>query len=208
MLIFCLIWLIGVPQSSPSIIQQIETNLQSYQSLQARFEQIYTPIIVSEPSKESGRLYYLKPGLMRWEYSGQEKRIYLIKDKILWEYLPEEKQLIIYDLSAQEFNQTLLNLLSGQINIEKDYQISFIDSSSSSRIKINLIPRAEESEYEAIEIEIDGKTLLLRQISFTDLTGNRTEFRFNEIKINRPLKMELFQLEVPENTEIIDYRQK
>lgn len=206
--LFWIIWLMVTPQASPSLIQQIESHLQSYQSLQARFEQTYTPVIVSEPSQESGRLYYRQPGLMRWEYSGREKRIYLIKDNILWEYLPEENQLIIYDLSSEEFNQTLLNLLSGQIDLAKDYQISVAESSSSRQTRITLLPHYEESEYRKIEIEIDTQDFLLRTIKFTDWSGNKTDFKFKDIKINRPLKKNLFQLEVPESTEIIDYRQK
>jgi|Deesub1362B_J571_1020462.scaffolds.fasta_scaffold00002_298 outer membrane lipoprotein carrier protein len=195
-------------QSPPEMIQRLEVRLQSYVTLQASFEQIYSPVTVSQPTRERGWLYYKKPNLMRWEYTGEEKRVYLIKNNLLWEYLPGENQLIIYDLSSKDFNQTLLSLLSGKITIENEYEISLLSSSNPKTYKLQLIPLQETSEYEQIELELDKEKWFIRRLGFTDWAGNQTEFKFKDIKINLSLGPDLFQLDIPDGTEVIDYRKK
>lgn len=195
-------------QSPQEIIQCLENRFQTYVTLRTRFEQIYSPLTVSEPQREKGWLYYQKPGLMRWEYTGEEKRVYLVKDNLLWEYLPGENQLVIYDLTSKDFNQTLLSLLSGKLTLKNEYQVSLLPPVDSKFYRLQLSPLQEDSEYEKIEIELGKKNWLIQRLIFIDWAGNKTEFIFKDIKINLQLKPNLFQLKLSEDIEIIDYRKK
>ncbi|RLE00786.1 MAG: hypothetical protein DRI99_08260 [Candidatus Aminicenantes bacterium] len=207
LIMFCLSLYLPTSPSS-QIIQQLATRLQSYTTLHMRFEQIYSSLTVSQPQREKGQLYYQKPGLMRWEYTSEEKRVYLIKDNLLWEYLPEENQLVIYDLTSKDFNQTLLSLLSGKLALENNYRLSLLPPTGTNFYRLHLKPLQEESEYEQIEIEVSRKNWLIHRVVFLDWAGNKTEFIFKDIKINRPLSTDIFQLKLPPDIEIIDYRKK
>ncbi|MFW6160552.1 MAG: LolA family protein [Acidobacteriota bacterium] len=201
----------SLPQSAKEIASRVENKLRSLTTLEANFEQIYISASVSSDLKEKGRFFYGKPGLMRWEYSGPEERIYLIKDSLLWEYILGEKQLIKYDLSSEDkdYQAEVLALLSGNFGIGSRYTVAFSpvqpEKDKTDSLFLELQP-IEEGDYESIWLWIDTQNYLVRQILFTDWAGNKTEFTFTNIKTNRPLREKIFELDISSDVEIIEYK--
>lgn len=205
-----LLTLPSTAQSAKETALKVQEKLRSLNTLKADFEQLYISATVSSALKEKGRLFYKKRGLMRWEYSGPEHRVYLIKENFLWEYLPQEKQLIKYPLSSEEGKQAeVLALLSGNFGIGNRYHVNFtpiqpeMDKKGSLFLELKPI---EEGDYESILIQVDTKNYFITQILFTDWAGNKTEFTFKNIKPNRMLSEEIFELDIPLDVEIIEHK--
>ena len=51
----------------------------------------------------------------------------------------------------------------------------------------------------------DSTTGDIRETSVVDLFGNRTEIRFEGVEINQSPESAVFQFDVPEGVELIDY---
>jgi len=193
------------PQTAEDIAKKTEAKLRSFRTLQANFEHIYYSSSVSTPLKENGRLYFKKPGLMKWEYNGREKRTYLIKDGFFWEYIPEDNQITKYDMTEKGDKSEILLILSGQKGLLDNYSVEFspFPTENKKAKQIKLTPKEEEAD-SFILLEMNEITWLIQKAVFFDWAGNKTEFIFSRIKTNFNLSNDTFNLNAPPGVEIIE----
>lgn len=205
-------WLLLFPllifsQTAEDVAQKTEAKIRSYQSLQANFEQTYYSSTISTPLKEKGKFYFKKPGLMKWEYTEPEEKIFLVKDDLFWDYNREENQLIKYDLTKEGYESEILSLLSGQIRILDNYSVEYnpFPTKNTKAFQIKLTPKEEDPDT-FILLEINEKNWLIQKAIFFDWAGNKTEYHFIRTKINITLSKDTFELKLPPDVEIIENR--
>lgn len=184
---------------------RLQQKLRSTRSLEADFDQHYYSITVGNPLHETGRLYFQKPDLMRWEYTQPEPKVFLYKEDIFSQYYPEDEQLIRSSLAKAQYESEVLTLLAGRKNLAEDYAVELDLSSPEAKAagRLKLTPRVE-GEYASITLDPDRRTGLIARAVFQDWAGNRTEFIFSKIKVNPSLKTSIFTLSVPPGTEVIE----
>lgn len=205
-----LLWLLILPLLSFSFTPQeaalqAENKLKSIHTLQAKFEQLYYSSSISTPLHEKGNFYFQRPDLMKWEYKEPEKKIFLYKQGTFEFYIPEDNQLIRSSLAQEAHKSEIVTLLSGKGRIIDNYKVEFssFPSDNSKAIQLKLTPK-EETDYTFILLEIDRRDWLIHKIIFLDWAGNKTEFIFSKIKINRDLGKKIFELKLPPDVEIIE----
>jgi len=187
------------------IALKVERKLRSVQSIQANFDQIFYSSSVSTPLREKGKFYFKKPDLMKWEYKDPEEKIFLYKEGVFLFYIPEDKELFRSSLSKETYESEILSLLSGKKRLKDDYLLesNSFPSENQKAWQLKLTPR-EEGEYTYILLEIDEKTWLIRKAIFFDWAGNKSEFRFSQIKTNVRLPKKVFDLKIPPDVEIFE----
>jgi outer membrane lipoprotein carrier protein len=192
-------------QAEKEILARTEGTLAALDSLQADFEQTYYSATVSTPLKEKGRLYYQKPGKMRWEYRGKNGQIVVLNDGILEAFDPEDNQLLRRFLPADEADNAIFGLMTGQGRLTEKYRVenSPFPGAEEPVHQLKLTP-LEEGETSYILVEIDVRTRLLRRVLIFDWADNKNEFVFSRLKTNPRLGAGLFSIKVPEDCEIID----
>lgn len=197
--------LLSFPYTAEDIALRTETKLRSLRSIQAKFEQVYYSSTVSTPLREKGNFYFKKPGLMKWEYKDPEERTYLFKEGFILEYIPEDNQIIKYDLSREEHESEILSILSGQKGIVDNYSVEFspFPTKNSKALQLKLTPKQEDTDT-FILLEIDEKTWLIQKAIFFDWAGNKMEYSFSKIKTNVRFAKDVFELKVPPGVEIIE----
>ena len=207
-----IIWLLILSLFNPTLTAadvslRTEQKIRSLLSLQARFEQSYYSATVSTPLKESGHFHFKKPAMMKWEYKDPEEKIYLLKGGWFWEYLPEEKQLIKYDLSKEEHESEILSLLSGQRGIMDNYLVEFspFPTDDSKSYQLKLTPKQGDPDT-FILLEVDERSWLIQKAIFFDWAGNKTEYKFTRMKTNQAFPEGFFDLKVPPDVEIIEHK--
>jgi outer membrane lipoprotein-sorting protein len=203
------IWLLFLPflsfaQSAEDVAQRVETKIRSLDTLRANFEHIYYSSSVSTPLIEKGRFYYKKPGVMKWEYFDPEEKIFLYEEGLFQSYYPEDNQLVQNALSEGEEESEFLALLSGRIELQKNYSVIFssFPTDDTNSYQLKLTPKGE-SQDAYILLEIDKKKWLIRKAISFDWTGNKSEFAFSQIKVNPSFSKNIFQLNLPPDVEII-----
>jgi outer membrane lipoprotein carrier protein len=198
----------GLPPVTPQqAVRNLENAFASLRSLEADFRQDYLSSTIATPLQESGRFYFQKPDRMRWEYREPEPHVFVVKDGRVWDYVPEDNQLIRTALSPEQKNSAVFSLLTGRARIEDDYQIEPAEfpSDRKSAVQVKLIPR-QEGEFTHILLEIDTGTWLIDRIVTLDWAGSKQEFVFRRVKINPGLPEATFEVKVPAGTEIIEDR--
>jgi outer membrane lipoprotein carrier protein len=191
--------------SAEEIALKAEKKLQSFQSLQANFEQFLYSTSVSTPLDERGKFYFKKPDLMRWEYEEPEKKVWLYKDGNFLFYIPEDNQLIRSSQSKEKYESEILAILSGQKSLRDNYQIEFnpFPTDEPKAWQLKLTPKVE-GEHSFILLEINEKSWLIQKAVFLDWAGNKTEFHFSQIKTDVRLSPKVFELKVPRDCEVIE----
>ena len=74
--------------------RMVEARLNEVQGLVARFTQTLESPALPQPQVESGVVYFLRPGRMRWEYSEPEGKLAIADGERTHLYLPQDRQVI------------------------------------------------------------------------------------------------------------------
>ncbi len=207
--VFCLAGLLlpswADEDAARDVFLRSERTLAALNSFQADFEQAYFSMTVSEPLREKGRLFYRKPGRMRWEYRGGSGQIIVLSDGVMETLIPEENQLIRQIIPDDQADGALFGLLSGRTGLADAYRIENnpFPGAEGPVHQLKLTP-LEEGETAYLLVEIDARTFFLRRVVLFDWAGNKNEFTFSRLKTNPRLGPSVFAIEVPDGCEIID----
>jgi len=200
---YLILSLSGFSQNAADIASRTEQKLRSLISFQAEFKQVYYSSSVSTPLTEYGTVYYKRPGLMKWAYSEPEEKTVLLTENKIQYYFPEDNQLLIQDTTDEEQSNNIMSLLTGKTHILQDYDAETAEEDAAgSNYHIKLIPKYNDIE-NFILLDIDKKSLFIIKATFFDWAGNKQEFIFSRIQINRNMPERTFDLIVPEDVEII-----
>jgi len=122
---------------------------------------------------------------MKWAYTEPEEKTVLLTENKIQYYFPEDNQLLIQDTTDEEQSNNIMSLLTGKTHILQDYDAETAEEDAAgSNYHIKLIPKYNDIE-NFILLDIDKKSLFIIKATFFDWAGNKQEFIFSRIQINR-----------------------
>ena len=80
-----------------TIIDNVQYQYEVTQDIQATFIQIALIKSIPQEKKSEGRVFFKKPGKMRWEYTDPEQQLLVSDGRTMWYYVAEDQQVIIQD---------------------------------------------------------------------------------------------------------------
>jgi outer membrane lipoprotein carrier protein len=186
-------------------VRNLEAAFAKLRSLAADFEQEHSSAVIATPLRETGKFYFQKPDRMRWEYDEPEPQVFVYKEGRVWNYVYADRQLIRYALPAEQRNAAVFALLTGRARLETDYLVEPAEFPTDTRsaVQVKLLPKVE-GDFAHILLELDSRTWLISKIVTLDTAGGRQEFVFRKLKVDPRLGPSVFEIKVPEGTEIID----
>jgi len=182
------------------LVERLEARQAGARDIVARFEQSYRSGLLGREIVESGKVTIKRPGRMRWEYLEPEKKLFISDGRRFYFYVPEDHQVIVQD---QEGQRSLAGrLLSGEGGLLDEFDAGLDEPLEPGVYRVKLVPRRQDAELERafVDIEPSGR---LRSILIEDVQGNRTRFRFEDVKENTGAPDRLFHFEVPKGVEVI-----
>jgi outer membrane lipoprotein carrier protein len=206
-LLFVLVLAAGVvppadsdPGLAESLVGRIEARHSRTQDLVARFVQSYRSGLLGRELVERGVVSIKRPGRMRWEYKEPEEKLFLSDGESFYFYVPEDRQVII---QAQDDERSLAaRLLFGGAGLLEEFEVNLEEPFEEGVLRVRLVPRQENAELERAYIDAEPSGLI-RSILIEDIQGNRTLFRFEELRENTGLPDRLFEFEIPSGVEVI-----
>jgi outer membrane lipoprotein carrier protein len=183
-----------------SLLRKIEQRNARTSDLVARFTQSYRSGILGRETTERGVVSIKKPGRMRWEYKDPEPKLFVSDGRTFYFYVPADKQVIV---SEQEGQRSLAaRLLFGKSGLAEEFQASLEEPPEEGILRVVLVPRHEQPDVvrATVDVEPSGR---IRAILLEDVQGNRTRFRFENVRENTGLPDALFRFEVPKGVEVI-----
>jgi outer membrane lipoprotein carrier protein len=187
------------------VLNEIQNRYEKTNDFEARFIQEYIGKMMKQPNRGEGKVYFKKRGMMRWDYTVPIQKL-LSDGHTLWYYQPEEKQVLVSDVSKVLKEKTPLAFLAGEGNLSRDFDILKLNESVSQKednYVVELVPKESLATLSKLILTVDKKTYTVLQADVIDGLGNVTRTRFIDIKTNTGLSNSFFHFSIPPGTEVI-----
>jgi chaperone LolA len=166
------------------------------------FVQTYTPAGFANARRESGEVWIQAPQRLRFDYSAPEKKTFTFDDGEGRFYSPEDKQLTVKKLSAEERARLPVVFLTDRAELSRDYAIT-LEPGEGDGDRLLLRPRAPRPELAWLRFSI-GPDGAVRELSYEDEAGNRTEFRFEPWRTEKARPAADYRVTGPRGTRIVE----
>jgi outer membrane lipoprotein carrier protein len=168
----------------------------------SEFTQTYTPAGFTMSQRDSGTIRIQSPQRLRFDYKAPEKRVYTYDAGEGRFFSPEDKQLTVHRLTPEEKAKLPILFLRDPQDLSRDYAIS-VEPSSDGASRLLLEPRASSPDLAWVRVAIDPDGSV-RELSYEDGSGSRTEFRFPSWKREKARPPSEYRVAGPPGTRIVE----
>jgi len=167
----------------------------------ASFTQTYTPAGFTTARRESGSVWIQAPQRLRFDYGPPQRTVYTYDGGEGRFFSPEDKQLTVRRLTPDERARLPIVFLADPAELAGAYAISIEAVGEADRLL--LTPRAKRPDLAWLRLAIaaDGA---VRELSYEDGSGNRTEFRFEAWRREKTKPPGEFKITGPPGTRIVE----
>ena len=196
--------------SKEEIVANVQKAYQGTKDFKADFIQESTLKSINKTQVGKGKIYFKHPGKLRWDYNDTTKQEIVTDGKTLWMYIPQDKQVIINELSKVYRSNTSTFFLSGMGDLKRDFDIELAENPSQNKKKgflLKLIPKEQQPNINELFLLVDKSTFHVKETYFYDFYENLIRIKFKNSAINKGLPDSLFVFTIPEGVEIVSMPQ-
>lgn len=190
----------------PRSVDEVVAAVEKYYAEQANFsatfdQQVARQHLPDRPIKKSGRVYFKKPGKMRWDYEEPDKVYYISDGEVLWNYVPESK--LAYRLNVKDSELFYaLKFLWGEGSLATDFNVS--DGGMEGKRRVLVIkPKTAEHNFQQLRFFVAKEGSTIVETELTDPAGNVSRLIFKEVS-HQELPEKGFQFEPPADVQVED----
>jgi outer membrane lipoprotein carrier protein len=196
--------LIWADDSIAKLAARVDQHYNRLKSLHANFEQIYEGGGLSR--KESGELWLLKPGKMRWDYQQPRPKLFLTDNKTAYFYVPGDQQARRMPVKSLDDFRSPIRFLLGHTKLQKEFDhltISLEKPLNPGGTVLEGVPQNMKDRVSRVLLEVTPQGQIVR-IFIEELDGAITDFHFSNIQEDISVKAELFKFRVPQGVQLIE----
>lgn len=155
---------------------------------EAKFSEKKHLSLLKAPLETSGRLYYLKPGMLAREVVKPEKSLVRVSQGIVT--IIDERGSRRIDLRSRpgvaSFVESFSHVLSGRLEeLSKHYRVEYSKAKEGNGFTLTLTPRGSPLNQLVQSIEIEGRGLSIFHLVVRETNGDRTVTRLSDIDAPR-----------------------
>ena len=145
----------GQAPSATDTARALQQKYDRVKDFTADFSHLYEGGVLKRKTTEQGTVAIKKPGKMRWEYRAPEKKTFVSDGRMIYSYIPADKQVISSDAPREDEATTAVLFLAGKGNLVRDFDVTFADPPSADRVALRLNPRQKQRDYDWLVITVD-----------------------------------------------------
>lgn len=198
--LFAAIAALGVPtgaDDAEGVLAKLEKAGRELETMQARFVETKTLVLLDENELSSGEVLLRVPGKLRWNYQEPQASAMLIADGRFARYFPQTKQ--VFRGKAGGDADLLVGFGPGAADLGKKYDVTLVgeeDVSDRPAHVLDLVP-LKPGLFAQIRMWVDAERFFPTQTRLTEPTGDYTTIRFEDVQINAGLPGNAFELKLP-----------
>lgn len=168
----------------------------------AEFTQTYTPSGFASARSESGTVWIQSPQRLRFEYTAPEKKVFTYDGTEGRLFTPEDRQLTIRRLSAEDRARLPIVFLTDPDELDRQYAIAR-EAAAGGAARLLLTPRSPRPDLAWLRVTIiaDGT---IGALSYQDSSGNRSEFRFEAWRKDKARTASDYRVTGPPGTRVLE----
>lgn len=214
-----------VSPRAASIARALEAHYHDAKTLEAIFLERYSDSRQGIQA-ESGKVYFSRPGRMRWEYESPEQKLFISDGKSVWFYVPSDHTVTRAAIKESTDWRTPLALLTGKAKLSQLCQTLDLSAESPGAqgdVVLRCRPRGEKAkpkgsaeddldasiapvsdQFDEVLLEVNPATGELADVRVREPGGVELEYRFGNWHENLPLTESLFHFEAPAGVAIVE----
>ena len=193
-----------------AILERIEEHYRDAASLRVAFTERYVSEATGRALEESGEVLVKRPGKMRWEYHGEEPKLFVMRDGLAWFYVPDE--LVVYRMrtTGRSARRMPALFLTGESSLAEEFTAERVAPAGAAAddddelVHLRLTPRGGDDELDHVLVDVRAADASLVRVAVVDPLGNATEFRFAEERLNVRVARDAFEFEIPRDVDLVD----
>jgi outer membrane lipoprotein-sorting protein len=187
-------------QLSESQGQEIMASLteaaSSMQTMQCRFVQSKTMAMLAEPSVSEGKMYFSSPNRLRWEYLTPYSFALVVNGERIVKVTDGKAEVL--DGNSGRMYQGIVGMIMGSASGKKLFDTSAFDVvlyDDGACWKAEMTPKRRDMKrmFSQLVFHFDKKSQVIDHVEFIEPKGDKTEIRFEEVRLNEEIGEEQFQ---------------
>jgi outer membrane lipoprotein carrier protein len=196
----------ATPSTAPDVkalVNRMQAFYEKTTDFTARFVQEYAYKTFNRRQSSSGKVTFLKPAMMRWDYEEPSPKTFVLAGEKVYAYDPEAMTLTVASINSNELSASV-TFLWGKGRLEKEFSIVRAACSSCVGLLLELTPLQPDPRFRKVKLEVDPKSAQVLKSVVIDPDGSENSISFLELKTNQGVSKDLFKLKPSEGTQVID----
>ncbi|HUD72178.1 MAG TPA: outer membrane lipoprotein carrier protein LolA [Dongiaceae bacterium] len=170
--------------------------------LRAHFTQTVDSPALARPLIESGTVFILRPGRMRWEYSDPPGKLAIADGSRTWLYLPEDRQVIVAPMPTPGHDAGVGLLMAEHPDLLAAFTVGWgARAGRSGRPPLSLKPKSGDAPFDEVLVETDGSGFP-ETLTVLDPLGGRVTYRLEAVDFKPPENPALYTFTPPAGVEV------
>ena len=184
-----------------TIANQVDRHYNQLRSLKAGFVEAYAGLGMHRT--ESGTLYLLKPGRMRWDYSSPAGKLFVLDGKYAWFYTQGDAQVQRIPAKQLDDLRSPLRFLLGHTELEKEMEHLTLAPSGKGLFVLAGQPKGQEDRiaHVALTVSVVGA---ITAIEIEEVDGATTRFTFTSEEPNAVISPSMFRFSPPVGIPVVE----
>jgi outer membrane lipoprotein carrier protein len=191
----------GQTPSAADLAARVQAHYAQVRDFTASFTLSQSSALLPRPTTERGSVKVKKPGRMRWLYTADKKE-FVADGSMLYSFFPRDKYVSVNPLPKGDDASTALLFLTGRGDLARDFTSTLDGDQPAGEWRLNLKPKAKQTDFTSLALEVERTTLALRGITVVDDQGGTSRFRFEGLKENVGLADREFEFKIPPGVEV------
>ena len=184
------------------VVARLQAHYDETDGFRADFTQEVTSATLGQTLNSRGRVFFKKPGRMRWEFE-EPKQTLVCDGSFLWLYQPAEQQVVKTPFQHAFSSQTPVSFLTGVGRLEENFFVA-LQGETETVYQLRLRPKKAADAVGLLDIEVSKQTFDILQARITDPLGNTTRLRFVNIERGIAMDEALFTFELPQGVDLVE----
>src|SRR2546430_15728614 len=188
------------------LAQALQNKYDGLRDFSADFVHAYRGGVLKKEVTERGHLIVKRPGKMRWQYIAPEEKLFVSDGVKMYSYIPQDKQVMVSTLPADDRATTPTLFLVGKGNLVRDYSASLVEPGSGAppgTRALKLVPKSAQQEYDWLVLEVGAQALELRGLVTVDAQGGQSRFSFTNLKENTGVADKEIAFKIPPGVDVV-----
>lgn len=186
------------------IVKKLQARYDSVSGFTADFTQEIESTTLGEKVTSQGKVYFKKPGRMRWEFTSPDPQTVVSDGRFFWFYQPRQNQVLKTPLEQAFHSHTPVAFLTGVGRIDQDLTVSLAGQTGKVYL-LHLTPRQEKEGFSgSLEVQVSSETYDIVGVQIKDPLGNLTRLHFSNMDRQATLDGALFHFTVPPGVDVVE----
>ncbi|OGV95925.1 MAG: outer membrane lipoprotein carrier protein LolA [Nitrospinae bacterium RIFCSPLOWO2_02_FULL_39_110] len=193
------------PFTLDEIVERMQNKYEETKNFKADFTQTSVLKSIKQKRVSRGQVFIKKPGMMRWEYGEPDTQLIVSDGKVIWFYVPADKQVMMSKVNDTSDSYTLNVFLSGIGKLRDTFKIESESEETvpQSQYLLRLTPKKSHPNLTRLVIGINKEDFKVETSSTYDIYGNQTTVSFSNIEMNKEMSEDIFHFEIPNGVRVI-----